>query len=791
MDFLNPKTLGACRNTSYSAAKCSQFCGVFCPPEGTSRDEVGPLIKCMVCGCFAASHVHHPEPEKKKDDPVKSAPAESTKTYPTGSATAKTMFNSRSSSGKNFSEGVKFSTSPFRAQAEERKEAFEDLTGRPKKKKKTASKTHAGSTTSSSSSKAKAAPKPTTFDVMLMGNMSELAGDQLQRPSIQSWRAIDRLGRLQKIKLLPDATHFQICQAVHSSFDTLLPEANDQAMRFRILEVEASGPGKPPKLKVVDTVLLNIQQLLNSCIGTRPKGLQATYYPNLLYISLPEGSKDLEPEISDRAKENTGKPKRGSKSSSKDNKEPEWIESTESSETSENDKDKDEDDFAVLRTGDFDILVRTLMNMEGPVANLDKCDWWTGSSERHPSYSCYQDTQDSLSRWFKRLDEASPSSYSLVAEEIIFILRKSVLGKAQSLVELSSLDSSQWTPVEEEHFASIFSLGPGGFDLIIYQGLRKLPTALLTLVKYFRQVTPRDKWDPKEGFSEFWAALELYDDLLPEGNEFSLFASDIAKINLMSQSVTDIQDGLVNTFGHLTDSTKIKPSVLCRGRYGLRALFYRQIECVLDWYDTSRKDYGMVYKMYAQLCQALAERIVMHFTKSSSWSRTSPANSPPPHHQTQSPPRPRTSQPPHPPPPPCSQSSPHPPTGEPSRPKPRPRPPPPPSSSAPPPPPPPPPSSAAAGDSPSITAVRKFVDEVSKLGWKAFVNKLLTDYPHPVKKLSQDFEDKPYKKQYLELMLHYHPDRNIHANADWRAKTLILTQAIDHAKKAEGTRGFK
>ncbi|KAJ3964149.1 hypothetical protein EV361DRAFT_956229, partial [Lentinula raphanica] len=136
-------------------------------------------------------------------------------------------------------------------------------------------------------------------------------------------------------------------------------------------------------------------------------------------------------------------------------------------------------------------------------------------------------------------------------------------------------------------------------------------------------------------------------------------------------------------------------------------------------------------------------------------------------------------------------SSPHPPTGEPSRPKPRPRPPPPPSSSAPPPPPPPPPSSAAAGDSPSITAVRKFVDEVSKLGWKAFVNKLLTDYPHPVKKLSQDFEDKPYKKQYLELMLHYHPDRNIHANADWRAKTLILTQAIDHAKKAEGTRGFK
>ncbi|KAJ3967636.1 hypothetical protein EV361DRAFT_953056 [Lentinula raphanica] len=183
---------------------------------------------------------------------------------------------------------------------------------------------------------------------------------------------------------------------------------------------------------------------------------------------------------------------------------------------------------------------------------------------------------------------------------------------------------------------------------------------------------------------EFWTALELYNNLLPKGNEFSLFTSDIAKINLMTQSVTNIKDGLVNTFGHLTNSTKIKPSVLCRGRYGLRALFYRQIECVLDWYDTSRKDY------------VLAERIVMHFTKLSAWSQMSPANSPPPHHhQTQSPPCLRTSQPPPSCPPalPRSHSSIHPPTA---------------SSHL--------PSSAAAGDSPSITAVYKFVDNVFKLG---------------------------------------------------------------------------
>ncbi|KAJ3805144.1 hypothetical protein F5876DRAFT_82121 [Lentinula aff. lateritia] len=65
----------SCRNSVLSPTKCQAYCGMFTPEEG-NVGAITALTKCVVCGCYAASHLH-PVQECNSAQNVESKPENS------------------------------------------------------------------------------------------------------------------------------------------------------------------------------------------------------------------------------------------------------------------------------------------------------------------------------------------------------------------------------------------------------------------------------------------------------------------------------------------------------------------------------------------------------------------------------------------------------------------------------------------------------------------------------------------------------------------------------------------
>ncbi|KAJ3711230.1 hypothetical protein C8R42DRAFT_648368 [Lentinula raphanica] len=371
-------------------------------------------------------------------------------------------------------EGAKFSSSPFRAQAEKRKDrekqeqseesqeenkkrrfdplqalsccqsAFENITGRQKKKKKT---------TDSSKPPVKKAPavKLEMYHIALCGNMMDLVNDELQKLSIHAWKNIQELKRQREIQISPDASHYNICSAIHQAFDNVLPEADPNSMRFCLLQVKIVGKGKVSMLKPPNVQNLGVRELHLATISARPRELSKTLYPNFFFITLPEGSEDLETLIAQpKSKESSFKEKSYIKLKL-------FVEVT----YSEDDNNEDQNEEGVKSESDSDLPQFALQpTWQDPFLVLIAVI----GLERHAQYSCYLDIAESLKYWFMHLEEGGYSC--LVVDEILRLLEFRVLGSAKVLVKLSAQLPS-WTKGQQDPFEETFSLGPGGIDLIV------------------------------------------------------------------------------------------------------------------------------------------------------------------------------------------------------------------------------------------------------------------------------------------------------------------------------------
>ncbi|KAE9395720.1 hypothetical protein BT96DRAFT_942237 [Gymnopus androsaceus JB14] len=645
----------------------------------------------------------------------------STKPFPSGSATAETVFNSR----PEMKASSMFSASPFRDHTkvretrkedplesekkesskrkfdpseEERRERFENITGRPTKKRK--------SKTGNATPVPKAVPPPklTEFNVGL-------------------WQTLYTNKRILKILLPENASLSSICSAIETVFDATLGQApTASGPRFSLLNVVTSSAGKTSHLERADMSSLSIEMLKMATLFARPRGVSTKIMPNFFYISLPQGCPDLDHSddgeiinsdnnLEDDDKENI---KPGKPSKKEDGKMPRQespaheprMEQEQPQHPSPINLMSEEPEDINLSSVDFGILTRMLHNMEGPVdkAGLESCYWWTGPDERHLwLYSSFQDTRSSLVTWFRRLSTAdSTIRRDVIFEQIAEMIVENILDTCTPLIALNATKAS-WNTSETEQFKLLFSLGPSGMDLILsclqtlyeesekagisfrqrivkdypdlYQRLRELPTALLGLVRHFRETTFRRLYDPKFGFAELLEVLNKEGHRLPGCSAF------------------DIRQHLIQAFGHITNAARISPAALCGGTDGLHGFYERFCEPVLDWMDINRKDYRKIYDMFAELCHALAERLHVKVYGS------------------------------------------------------------------------------------RIEAAEAFARKVSTFSWENFVRQLLRDHPHPELHRRLDISvvrKLPESAQFKKLCLVYHPDTNVTGPQEWRLITTIL-----------------
>ncbi|KAJ4468009.1 hypothetical protein C8R41DRAFT_906042 [Lentinula lateritia] len=797
---LDPSLLGSCRN---SPPKCQAFCGIFCTEDGL-LDSVSASTKCLICGCFAASHIHPPDHKTQTtstsmDPPPLSSSKPFPKPFPSGSATANSIFGARSGLKTT---AQQFSASPFRDHIKERetrrestnvnatsdpelgdkrrfnpaeadrKAQFDNITGRPKKKKKA----DLPKSTKSSAKISESLPKPVVFHVVLYGKPSLVSRGEATRPSSTEFQALWSSRRIRPISLPPHAAHFEICTAIELAFADLLPATVQPSdVQFCILQVQKVGRGQSALLKLLEKDTFNVDDLRMASVSAKPKDIPSTVVKTCFYITLPSGSSDIDPVDSENSTKSTsGKPRKKSKKSD--------------DYSSDDSIDFDEENGAnnmpkslLLRPLDFDILKRMLVNMAGP-SDSDHCDWWTTSSEHHFIYSGYTDTTKMLTNWFQRLaatsngKSASPDLiYQEVFRRIMDIISVNVIGNATDLVKLHR-SIPVWTTFDDDEFTFIFSLGPSGMDLIvtcletvfsegeaagpnfvrkfasnycdIYQNLRELPTALLSLVKRFRERTFRGLWDPKNGYSQLIHVLDQQGQNLPNGSVSSIFYHEMSHINLTSLSSADIRIGLEKVFGSITDSTKIHPSALCKGQYGLHGFYSRFAGDILDWMNMNRdgNDYKHIFNDFATLCGALADRIKTHFPSTQRASTSGHTSGP----SCSSPLRSSFT--------PTSGSAPNQPSAT--------------------------VSSSSTSSSSRVAAAQAFAERVKDFKWSEFVQALLQDYPHPELSKRLYFTDiKKLNKiqQYRKLYLIYHPDRN-RIPLEWNQIANILTQTIGYAR---------
>ncbi|KAJ4465549.1 hypothetical protein C8J55DRAFT_566261 [Lentinula edodes] len=778
---LDPSTLLGCRN---APPKCQNICGMFFPENG-QYDGLTPLTKCVVCDCFAASHIH----------PISSTPniktaAQTTeesskpKPFPSGSATAETISSSR----PNIKNSTNFSASPFRDHVKqrdqrrdegsadtkvtsestpepqnpckrrfepadaERKEKFENITGRPKKKKKTSA-----SATFKTPAPGPPPAKPTEFHIGLYGKPSFVDHGTAKRPSLSEWQILWTADRIRKIFILPDATHADIMGAIEVAFGDFLPPVAEHTIRFRILQSVVVGRGQSAILKLLESDSLTVNDLLVASLTTRPKGVPIKLASNLVYITLPAGAADID-EVVKSPKEPI-KSRKGKKYCSK----PMEVSDDSNSEESDQDSGKEESNdtqVLTLQPPEFNMLKRLIYNMHGPKGTDVKYDWWSPASKCHWIYIGFGSTGTRAAKWLEKIEDminhskTSDPAYQDAFTHMAEILQDNILSDCEMLVNLAST-ISVWTPTDYDTFTTTFALGPSGMDLLvtclekvyskaeaagpffltqlakdfpnIHKGICELPNALLVLVEYFRKNTLRELWDPKNGFSELLAILRNSGEKLPLGSLTSLFRHDLSSIDLRGFSYHDIREGLQQAFGHLSNSSRINVLALSRGTSGLHGFYSEFVEHVLDKMSNGRQQYNKIYNLFATLCQALVHAIEAFLqNRSQSTSPNIPLS--------------------------ASTASPTPTT--------------------------------AHSSHSRIAAATKFADRALHLTWATFVHELMRDFPHPLlsKRVQANaLQGLPKRKQAIKLLKAYHPDQNVNATSEWREITLILAQAIGAA----------
>ncbi|KAJ3859151.1 hypothetical protein EV359DRAFT_86749 [Lentinula novae-zelandiae] len=724
---LDPSLLGSCRN---SPPKCQAFCGIFCTEDGL-LDSVSASTKCLICGCFAASHIHPPDHKTQTtstsmDPPPLSSSKPFPKPFPSGSATANSIFGARS--GLNTT-AQQFSASPFRDHIKERetrrestnvnatsdpelgdkrrfnpaeadrKAQFDNITGRPKKKKKA----DLPKSTKSSAKISESLPKPVVFHIVLYGKPSLVSRGEATRPSSTEFQALWSLRRIRPISLPPHAAHFEICTAIELAFADLLPATVQPSdIQFCILQVQKVGRGQSALLKLLEKDTFNVDDLCMASVSAKPKDIPSIVVKTCFYITLPTGSSDIDPVDSENSTKSTsGKPRKKSKKSDD-------YSSDDSIDFDEENGANNIPESLLLRPLDFDILKRMLVNMAGP-SDSDHCDWWTTSSEHHFIYSGYTDTTKMLTNWFQRLaatsngKSASPDLiYQEVFRRIMDIISVNVIGNFTFIFSLGSLGMDLIVTCLETVFSEGEAAGPNFVRKFasnycdIYQNLRELPTALLSLVKRFRERTFRGLWDPKNEYSQLIHVLDQQGQNLPNGSVSSIFYHEMSHINLTSLSSADIRIGLE------------KASTVF-------------MDFILDWMNMNRdgNDYKYIFNDFATLCGALADRIKTHFPSTQRASTSGHTSGP----SCSSPLRSSFT--------PTSGSAPNQPSAT--------------------------VSSSSTSSSSRMAAAQAFAERVKDFKWSEFVQALLQDYPHPelskrlyftdIKKLNKIQQ---YRKLYLE-----------------------------------------
>ncbi|KAJ3805787.1 hypothetical protein F5876DRAFT_81398 [Lentinula aff. lateritia] len=417
-----------------------------------------------------------------------------------------------------------------------------------------------------------------------------------------------------------------------------------------------------------------------------------------------------------------------------------------------------------LWTVEFDCLVWILYNMTGD-KNFEY-PWWTPVTKHHEQYRSFASTAARLKLWLRRITKNDLDDF--VFQHVVGIIRHDILTACEGLQALYASQSS-WSLADHRQFLDLFSLGPGGLDLVVeclqilydefqvvdlgilarlardytdvYEGVRHLPQMLLSLVHLFRAKNSRSLWDPKDGFSEFLIILGKYRGQLPISAPKSKFHSDLSHLDLHGFSVYDIHETLVQAFGSVHDSAKLHPDVLCSGEHGLDGFHSNFITVLLDSMDTTRREYKKIYDLFGGLCQAIADRLVFDFARRTSCPPTASASS-------------------------SSTAEPAPSASSSSAAKPA-------------------PSAAVPTYSARVKAAQTFAKRVSGFTWANFLQDLLRDWPHPQLSKRIDiasFRKLPLQKQYRKLYLVYHPDANVKESSDWKMITSILAQAIGTAR---------
>ncbi|KAJ3889425.1 hypothetical protein GG344DRAFT_78787 [Lentinula edodes] len=396
--------------------------------EDGSTDAITALTTCSICGCKAASHIHMKAPGKETNTPPTASLKTPSPIFPSGSATTKTMSNSRSSSssdstftacpfcdhlktrkectegtesakdGIEGTESAKDGASPlfsstsksrFDPADAKRKSEFDDITGRPKKKKKES--TSLKTARPSMPKPRVSASKAIIFNIGLYGAVSRTDAGTAKKPSPQEWQRMQMKNFICEISFPEDASTDLIATSIGNLFeDYLPPRSADCSLQFQLLQcIKQGGQGS-------ETLLcpINVYGKLNVKMATpftRPSGILSKVAPNFFYISPPLGCMNIA-EFEDVLKDV------GRQAKSESPSEPSPPPVADPKVTSDTEEDIEE-----FTPADFLVLIRMLENMTAPIQNGPfPYSWWTPEGTTHFQYTGFGITTTSILTAFRQ-----------------------------------------------------------------------------------------------------------------------------------------------------------------------------------------------------------------------------------------------------------------------------------------------------------------------------------------------------------------------------------------------------
>ncbi|KAJ3921410.1 hypothetical protein F5877DRAFT_76272 [Lentinula edodes] len=266
-------------------------------------------------------------------------------------------------------------------------------------------------------------------------------------------------------------------------------------------------------------------------------------------------------------------------------------------------------DIEEFKPANFLVLIHMLENMTAPIQNGPfPYSWWTPEGTTHFQYTGFGITTTSILTAFRQYRSRSLPDVHFA--RIIDILTEDVLDHMKDFFDLSQyILEETWGSEQRNLFDLVFSLGPGGIDLVV-----KFLKTLFEEVEASGQTFITKFYN--EALQVFTQLRELptclrYGGSLPPGRSNSIFIHDLTAIKLYSSSVPDIAVSLIKV-----------------GKYGLHYFFDHLVETVLDVLEVGGRRYPKILKLFESLCGALADKLKAQIT-GSSWMRSSPAPSTP------------------------------------------------------------------------------------------------------------------------------------------------------------------